>query len=571
MAIYLDNVEKYYSRDIHSPVFVGPTFATGLQEVMVNELELALQFTELNRETLYRKVWGTILFKANLYSKMFELCKNDTRYNKQGALLFRTVVTKFCRKVSQNGRIDLTDYLNAQTSVINRYLEGCFNPIDKGKLIKTVCDLHEYFCDPDQEEILKNSVNDLLRKENLSMMDIFLETFKNEISSSIEELNKLSELAKIELPYSDRRTLVKYLRRSQKLLFPHSSYINEFVKLPKIFRFGSSLPKIICDYSFKELLLNFNDFSMLFRIRRSPLMKMIVELNKGYSSSDDMITLEILSKEVSDMSKLVTAYNLSNEHEMLKSNLIVLQRSKYNDQFSENDYKDIKVPPEIHEQWDKLMTFYRQRITNGELRDVTPIYQLQRCEVNCPFAVPGYDKDVTFDVTLMQACVLQEFNDKDELSFNEIYKRTKLDKHILQAILKSFVSSKLMIKEGVNVKLNLNYQPSIGRIKNGRIMIPMGKITAKQPVIGSSTTLSTSNTVQHPEGLSSQWKQELLRAAITRTIKVSGETFKEQELIAYVRDQVTDFSVGEFKVAVQFLLQNNYIAADGENYAYNLD
>ncbi|SMN20181.1 similar to Saccharomyces cerevisiae RTT101 Cullin subunit of a Roc1p-dependent E3 ubiquitin ligase complex with a role in anaphase progression [Maudiozyma saulgeensis] len=574
-AIYFDNVEKYYSENIRKPAFVGSTFASGLQDTMERELEFASHFREFSLETLYRKVWSSLLFKASLYPKMFYLCKNDFRYNKQGKILFRTVVTKFCKKVSQDGRIDSQDYLNAQKMVISSNLNGCFNPLDKIKLVRTVCDLRGYFHDPDQEEILKGCVNDLLLNDNVTMMDIFLETFKEEINLSLDKLHKLSENVEEMFRDSNNRLSIHDFRRKQKLLFPHSSYLNQFVKIPKIFGFGSNLPKIICDYCFKELIINFEDFSMLFRIPRSPLMKLIVELKKGYSSSDDIIMLENLLKEVSDMSRLTTAYKHLNENEILKTNMIVLQRSKFNDKFSERDYKDIKIPPEIHEQWNKLMNFYEQRINNGELQDVIPIYQLQRCEVNCPFNIPGYDKGITFDVTLLQACVLQEFNDRDEISFNELNKLTKLDKNILQAVLKSFVSSRLMIKDGANVKLNLNYEPDIDKIKYNKIMIPMGKIVTKKSVTGSTSisnsSRTTSNTVQHPEGLSSQWKQELLRAAITRTIKRSRVHFEEQELITNVRAQVSDFSIGEFKAAVQFLVQNNYIVADGENYAYNLD
>ncbi|KAG0672176.1 hypothetical protein C6P45_003651 [Maudiozyma exigua] len=576
--LFIENIVQYYSEpNIEQAYPIDDRkyrLSTALKSHKDAEWRLGSEFEDLTRETICQAITSSIFLKSRLFEIIFKKSMSEPYSFKKK----RKFVEKYLRLFEFDmwyGEINEKDFTIEEKRVITNYLDGLYENKDTDKFFSGVLKVQGFFVGKREEELVNEVVNDFLSRNNLSMIDLFMERFEKEIANMIKIIFKSCDGGK------DIRTLTRNdLKVKIDPEIPYFSLCSreQMVQMPRRYGFGSYLPRLMLDFYFRQLIKNYEEFSKLLTVKHSLPLKLVKQLAKDYGSSEDMTELNKLYESV------VGSYNLGKpdynkffyEDEVRECNALILQRNKYYDSLSQNDYKDFKLPDEVAAKWEAVKNDYAEHTKNGTLKRLVPVYQLQRCQVDSPFKVPGSETSLSLDITLYQACVLQEFNERDELSFNELFTLTNLDKKILQAVLKSFVSANIMIKEGSNVRINLDYHPNMDKIEFGTIVIPMGKIVSgsignahQKSKTGISKRTGNKNTV-HKEGLGSYWKQELLRAAIVRTLKASGIKYEEPKLITDVRIQVKDFSVGEFSAAMAVLLRDKYIFKDNNNmYAYN--
>ena len=72
----------------------------------------------------------------------------------------------------------------------------------------------------------------------------------------------------------------------------------------------------------------------------------------------------------------------------------------------------------------------------------------------------------------------------------------------------------------------------------------------------------------HTEGLSSQWKQELLKACIVRTLKQASDGLRYDALFDDIKKQISGFSIGEFKDALYDVVNDKFISVVNDVYNY---
>lgn len=579
---FLENIKRYYSKfnqekeyPLHDRTF---SVCNRIDHHGRKECSLGNEFEDLDPHLVRQVVSGAVLVEGKLFETIFKDCLSEPYTYKKRKKFVETYLHGFDFDFA-HGFLNHKYFVEEEKRVITNYIHDSYKTKDKAALFTCLLKIQGFFIGKEWEELVSGIVKNYLAKNNLSLIDLFMERFEKEVKILIETLRWCGNDPE---GGKDIRTLnhhdMKLISKPER---PHFSlYLKtQMVKMPKRYEFGSYLPKVMLDFYFRELIRNFGEFSKLLTMKNSLPLKLIQQLNNDYSTSDDMTELDKLYRSIVELYKMGPPDNGedSKNFGMSECDALILQRNQYYDSLSQNDYKDMKLPNEIVERWEVVKEDYEKQAKNSDFKTIVPVYQLQRCEVNSPYKIPNSDRPLLLDLTLYQTCVLQEFNDKDELSFNELHTLTNLDKNILQAVLKSFVSAGIMTKAGANVRLNLDYQPNMDKIEFNKIAIPMSKISTGPS--DKTNTKSTSGiskktgkqTIVHKEGLGSYWKQELLKAAIVRTVKASDIKYTEQELIVDVRNQVNDFSVGEFNAAMTVLLRDKYIFKIDGKYAYNME
>lgn len=345
-----------------------------------------------------------------------------------------------------------------------------------------------------------------------------------------------------------------------------------FFKVFSSINFGQMGDKSLMRSIETQLLRNGQNFLSLISVNDNFVFNLMERLYNFYPETHGF---KKALREVARVNLLATVDPQVRTESVMDFSMIFLDRNIFGNLVPiGDDDEDITLPNKLKEQWRILHDFYTVRNQAGQLKNIKPAYYLQRCEVTCPFSVNG-DKPGTynFDITVYQACVLGQFNKVDEMNFTELCRVTNIPQHILQSILKSFVAAGLMIKKGSSVRLNDQYEPDMSKIKGDTIYIPMGKITTRKSSVtnSSSTSRTSSNSAKHSEGLASQWKSELLKAAIIRILKGANETYDHARLYQAVQGQIVGTSVGEFAEALVILLRNKDIVQEQELYRYCLD
>lgn len=577
--IFIENIKRHYSKyNVELETLIANhkfSKSSELSDYMDSEMSFGRKIEHLTANTIYQAIWDSVFLKGKLFETMFKesICEPYSFKKRKNFVENYLNMFDFACEV---GDLNSIDFIEEERRVIINYLNDSYEKKDKDEFFSSLLKVQGFFVGKEGEELVRTVVNDFLSKNNLTLIDIFMERFEKEVRKMIELIRKYCEGGS-----NIRKLTGNELKINSDPERPHFSlYLKtQMVEMPRRYGFGPYLPKIMLDFYFRELIRNFQEFSKLLTVKHSLPLKLIQQLSIDYGTSEDMAELNKLHQSVVDLYNVGRPEHneLINDYRSLECDALILQRNKYYDSLSQNDYKDMNLPDELAARWEFVTKDYEEHAKNGTLKNIVPVYQLQRCEVDSPYKIPGSDKQLTLDLTLYQACVLQEFNDRNELSFSELYTLTNLDKNILQAVLKSFVSSNLMIKEGSNVKLNLDYQPNMDKIEYNKIIIPMGKITTgssdkvhQKSKTGISKKVGNQSVV-HKEGLGSYWKQELLKAAIVRMVKASGIKYEEQNLIIDVRNQVNGFSIGEFNTAMAVLLRDKYIFKNDDTYAYNME
>lgn len=617
--IYLNCLQNYYQRLRYNPIPFECLEDMEIEVKKAIEIEyfFASQIFNLDKMKAVETFLKLILFQDDIFKCLANHYYNNEEYGWFGNGKFKKEIISFYNssvqfKVKRSMKIFKIDQSNDLPRLIQNFIEKRINDSYKSKnnstLIYEICKLRSYFPDGESEKAIRTSVNKVLQG-SFSMTDFYmselkiavdvLENFVDDLGEARncrdfegyhpsdlyfgarrEDYNGIDDYWNDEHVSSDdelgyiysKKKSVKHVDpnwNSGDKVYLHRFFVIRFIEIPKILDLPLSFLKVLSIFFFRELVMKGQKFIKLFKYWHLLPARLVNNLSSYYSKSDEIIGLTTLINEIHDLNKWSSSYKTIKSSD-IACDIIILQGSKYNDMFSENESTSIVLPYEIEKKWRNVLKYYQENTKNGTMKSIRPAYQLQHCEVSSPYKTSD-GEPITFGLTLYQTCVLNEFNNETQLSFNELHIRTKIEKQTLQTVLKSFVAVGLMIKNDAYVTLNDNYAPDPSKIKDGKVIIPLGKTILKQN--SSATSRSSSNNhIEHPEGLSSQWKQELLRAAITRTLKVSSPPeVADNALMDAVKEQVHGCSVGEYKDAMKTLLRDKFIAKHNEEYIYNFD
>lgn len=241
---------------------------------------------------------------------------------------------------------------------------------------------------------------------------------------------------------------------------------------------------------------------------------------------------------------------------------LILEKSKVPHVFQENANTNVTLlTEEMQRSWDELERFYRRVDKRAEFKKLYLIEHLQHFEVETGFFLSN-GKPLVLDLSSPQVQVLSLFNEADSLKYDKILREARLGESIIQEVLRSFVKIGLFLSSGDTYFVNDSFSADEYKIRNGLLRVRMGFPDAKD------TSLKKMNNALHLEGQLSYWKQELIMACITRSLKGESRGLKANDLYAKVRSQINGTSVGEFKDALKKTVDDKIITKWRNYYRY---
>ncbi|GAV52389.1 hypothetical protein ZYGR_0AG03800 [Zygosaccharomyces rouxii] len=285
-----------------------------------------------------------------------------------------------------------------------------------------------------------------------------------------------------------------------------------------------------------------------------------------YGTSSEFRNLEATTEVILKAFYLESSFEKSSSDKNKFIQPLVFEKKMVPEIYQRGGNEDVVLPHELIDSWEEFMKHFHSIDKKPELKKVHPVYHLQHCEVSTPYKLKS-GKSLSLELTLYQTCLLSLFNDYEELEFNEIMNKLRVTKSTLDVVLKSFIDAGLFIlKENAKYTLNKNFSPDKRKVKDGKLRIPL-----LRPVSSSNRDRSNGNVVissQHHEGHSSQWKQELLKACIVRSLKGESGGLNLPELFTKVESQLRGISIGEFKDALHKILKDKFIRCRNDRYMY---
>lgn len=359
-------------------------------------------------------------------------------------------------------------------------------------------------------------------------------------------------------------------------LFPHSKMdIKEIELLLCVVPYYLKIDKVFLSlhekYLFRKIIMNGPATIDTIKASNSFEAKLLLAYETLHAKEAENQGFNQFINEVRQCSHSLSLYQNHTRLESRTSKIemelvpLVFAKSNIPSELQEQTMLKPKLPIEMKNAWSAFEMFYKTE-KNAEFKKINQLYALHHCEVSTPFELPDRTF-LVFELTLTQSLLLNLFNDNDFVSFNDIVQKLEIDQISANLSLKSFVDILLVKKnEDNNYELNYSYKPDIRKVKgnNLRISLPRSVQSIPKPVMNKSVISSS----QHKEGHSAQWKLELLKAAIVRSLKGELNGHSYDELISSVERQISGFSIGEFKEALHKALSDGAINQDGKRFFY---
>ncbi|ORX37122.1 putative ubiquitin-protein ligase [Kockovaella imperatae] len=206
------------------------------------------------------------------------------------------------------------------------------------------------------------------------------------------------------------------------------------------------------------------------------------------------------------------------------------------------------VPREIQSTYDAF-TKYHSEVHSG--RKLTWLWHVMKAELRTTYLPQKY----IFMTNAYQMAILCQFNENDSLSLQDLLSGTQLQESVLNAQLGLLVKAKILLQDGNNYDLNLNF-------KSKKL-----KVNLNQPVKSEQKAEATEVLAAVDED-----RKFVYQATIVRLMK-ARKTMKHQALIQEVTAQIsTKFTpkVSEIKKAIDLLLDKEYLERDeGQKDSYS--
>ncbi|AET38075.1 cullin RTT101 Ecym_2336 [Eremothecium cymbalariae DBVPG len=329
----------------------------------------------------------------------------------------------------------------------------------------------------------------------------FMERIRAKLDANIEVSAKCMEAKFYEKIFSEIRSILEVLSELKLL--------------------GVFMPVYYEKYWFRRIILNGREYKKCID-EKIVLMEDGLEKLVGQKSALVSSMLEV----VAEIKKNGCFTNINN----IDTVSITIPRSAVPESFLDYTVEIKTLPADLQKTLEELNSLR----TNSSSPIVTQSqFALHHLEVETPFTFPDNSKFI-LDVTMVQACILDYFNDLDQITVDQVSRRYGIEDFELTMAMESFVSIGMVKKVGNNYRLDYNFTPKGSASSSGKRRVPY----------------SGKRRLKSVEKRDSTWKIEILRAALIRTLKYGQRHMTFNELKAEILNQISGFSVGELKIAV---------------------
>lgn len=270
---------------------------------------------------------------------------------------------------------------------------------------------------------------------------------------------------------------------------------------------------------------------------------------REYGTSPEYDGLQTLIAELLRSAQIARNFDQTQAAPLL--NPLVFERKSVPSVIQETFVDDLILPPELRHCWTNFKRFYDLTDAKAHHKKLQLIDSLQHCEVETQIQLEN-GTQLILDLTLYQTCILTLFNDNDAMSLEEMSARSNIPIDLLSEVVESFIRIGFFTSQNNLIILNENFIPNERKIKNGKLRVTM---TTR----GKSSKEGSAEIMQHAEGLSSHWKQEMIKACIVRSLKGENSGLKFDSIYAKVESQMFGISIGEFKDALERTVVENSI------------
>ncbi|CCK70528.1 cullin RTT101 KNAG_0E02690 [Huiozyma naganishii CBS 8797] len=325
---------------------------------------------------------------------------------------------------------------------------------------------------------------------------------------------------------------------------------------------------------FRKFLLNGSALERRINDEDRFEMNLLDDFTKTFGQCDEMDRLADLRYNIKKAMEATVAFEHANPASIVEP--IVLQRNKVPALFQtshSDDLAALRLPEDMERLWQEALAYVSERDSSNKLKHFEPQYHLHHCEMESLFLDPQTAAPLVLQLTVLQACVLDGFNEEDTVTVAALSKQLNVEETVVQSALNSFVGIGMVIPPTSTAvgapmySLNADFTPDVTKVKDGKL-----RVTLPRPskATGPRKRLHRSATAEHPEGSSAVWQRELLKAAIARVLKSSTAGLDYDALHAGTRTQLQGFSVGEFKDALELLQRDRLLSESMGHYKLTL-
>ncbi|KAI5955934.1 hypothetical protein KGF54_001436 [Candida jiufengensis] len=300
------------------------------------------------------------------------------------------------------------------------------------------------------------------------------------------------------------------------------------------------------DNFFDIVLVVFNSLSnkdQFLNIYKKELSRRLL-ISKSLNLVNEKKLIELFEKQVGSdttLNKLIediesaTTTNLALGSSNMEFTKLLLKYENWTD-IPEEDFKSITLPKEF-------ATLLADSTQGTKKLDWTN-YKLHKLAINGTFG----GKDVIINCNLLQALIILLFNEKDEITIEEILKITNMNVRLLNSILQTFSgSSSILVKKDASVIYNKKFKS-----KSGIVNLPIIKDYQLQQV--QNQPQSTTPTLDQP-----QTSNKKFESIIIKTMKQAKE-MSYIDLLNKCMDQLgAPINVGDLKSSIEKLINNEYL------------
>ncbi|QLQ78447.1 hypothetical protein HG537_0A06940 [Torulaspora globosa] len=330
------------------------------------------------------------------------------------------------------------------------------------------------------------------------------------------------------------------------------------LNLPLIMKLPSSFLTIYSRSLFRRCIVHGLPVIQTLTCPRSFEYQLFSLFQREYGSSPEYDGLETLKAELLRSAQIARHFDETQAAPLL--NPLVFERKSVPSVIHENLVDDLILPPDMRHCWTSFQKFYDLIDAKAHHKKLQLIDSLQHCEVQTQIQLSNGTK-LILDLTLYQTCILTLFNDNDALSLEEMSARSNISIDLLSEIVESFIRIGFFTSQNNLIILNESFSPDERKVKNGKLRVTM---TTR----GKSSKEGSAEIIQHMEGLSSHWKQEMIKACIVRSLKGEKSGLKFDSIYAKVESQMFGISIGEFKDALERTVLENSITHSRSLYKY---
>ncbi|CUS21074.1 LAQU0S02e05292g1_1 [Lachancea quebecensis] len=234
---------------------------------------------------------------------------------------------------------------------------------------------------------------------------------------------------------------------------------------------------------------------------------------------------------------------------------MIFERKNVPASFHDFTLPELKIPKSLEALWQEFCAFYAESDPRSNKKLLVLQNMLHHLEVQTDFKLED-GSFLVLELTLLQASILDLFNEHEELTNQDIESHLCVATDILEPAMASFVNAGLLNIDSGAFSVNKEFKPDVKKIKGGLLKI-FQKSTPKSSLKPLEGGLEKKDAF---------WIKEVLRARIVGVLKASNVSLSYEQLKNAVEAECSGFSMGEFKTALAAC--EDFFSLNKEMYRY---